>query len=215
MNKSFIYEPPFYNIEVTFTGVFCAVVCVVCAVMAILNVYIPRGLAIIFGAVAFYQVWNTFISLSNPERVTVDEDNDSISFSGFGRVDAYKLSELSTFLVRPFPSSGKTYIRVQNHNIFKGRYWVPTKMFSDGEELFAYLVELSYRVHPNSLQARAHDVNKDYLEHADQIKAIRSQRKSERRSRATNAVKKLSAKQNAEPQITSVQTIKEEGSSHV
>ena len=171
----------------TFTGGFCAVICLACVAIAALDIFIPRGLALVFGAVAFYQVWNTFISLSNPERVEIDEEGDSISFSGFGRVDSYKLSELSTFLVRPFPSSGKTYIRVQNHNIFKGRYWVPTKMFSDGGELFTYLVNLGYKVHPNSLQARAHDVNKDYLEHADQIEAIRSKERSARRSRSTNS----------------------------
>ena len=153
MKKSFVYEPPFYKIEVTFTGVFCAVVCIACIAIAVLDAFIPRGLALIFGAVAFYQVWNTFVSLSNPERVEIDEEGDSISFSGLGRVDSYKLSELSTFLVRPFPSSGKTYIRVQDHNIFKGRYWVPTKMFSDGGELFAYLVNLGNKVHPNSLLA--------------------------------------------------------------
>ncbi len=108
MKKSYVYEPPFYNIEVTFTGVFCAVICLACVAIAALDIFIPRGLALVFGAVAFYQVWNTFISLSNPERVEIDEEGDSISFSGFGRVDSYKLSELSTFLVRPFPSSGKT-----------------------------------------------------------------------------------------------------------
>lgn len=191
MKKSFVYEPPFYKIEVTFTGVFCAVVCIACIAIAVLDAFIPRGLALIFGAVAFYQVWNTFVSLSNPERVEIDEESDSISFSGLGRVDSYKLSELSTFLVRPFPSSGKTYIRVQDHNIFKGRYWVPTKMFSDGGELFAYLVNLGNKVHPNSLLARTHDVNKDYLEHADQIEAIRSRERSAQRSRRTTKAKKL------------------------
>ena len=191
MKKSFVYEPPFYKIEVTFTGVFCAVVCIACIAIAVLDAFIPRGLALIFGAVAFYQVWNTFVSLSNPERVEIDEEGDSISFSGLGRVDSYKLSELSTFLVRPFPSSGKTYIRVQDHNIFKGRYWVPTKMFSDGGELFAYLVNLGNKVHPNSLLARAHDVNKDYLEHADEIEAIRSRERSAQRSRRTTKAKKL------------------------
>lgn len=195
MKKTYVYEPPFYNIEVTFTGVFCAVICVACIVMAVLDAFIPRGLAIIFGAVAFYQVWNTFVSLSNPERVTVDEEGDSICFSGFGREDTYQISKLSTFRVRPFPSSGKTYIRVQNHNIFKGRYWVPTKMFSDGGELFSYLVDLSNKVHPDSLQARAHEVNKDYLEHADQIKSIRSQQKIERRKRRSRNGKQLVSEQ--------------------
>ncbi|MCI2187373.1 MAG: hypothetical protein LKK41_03300 [Olsenella sp.] len=195
MKKSYVYESPFYNIEVTFTGVFCAVVCIACIAIAGLDVFIPRGLALIFGAVAFYQVWNTFVSLSNPERVEIDEEGDSISFSGFGRVDSYKLSELSTFLVRPFPSSGKTYLRVQNHNIFKGRYWVPTKMFSGGGELFAYLVNLGNKVHPNSLQARAYDINKDYLNHADQIEAVRSKERSARRNNRTKTRNKLRSRQ--------------------
>lgn len=190
MKKTFLYEPPFYNIEVTFTGVFCAFVLVACIVFAITDTFIPRLLAIIFGCVAFYQVWNTFVSLSNPEKVSVDEEGDTISFSGFGRTDTYKISTLTTFLVRPFPSSGKTYIRVGDHNIFKGRYWVPTKMFSDGAELFQYLCDLEYKVHPDSLKARARTVNQEYLDHADEIKAIREQEKAEKRTKRSSKRKR-------------------------
>jgi|GEM_PF-561764 len=183
MKKTYVYEPPFYQIEVTAVGVLCAAVLVACIWMAVANVGIGPELSVVVGIVCFYQVWNTFVSLSNPERVIVDEDADTITFSGYGRENTYVISELKTFLVRPFPSSGKTYVRVNDHSISKGRYWVPTKMFNDSRELFDFLCNLEYRVHPDSIKARARNVNQEYIDHADQIKAIEERQRAEKRQK--------------------------------
>ncbi|WP_035425315.1 hypothetical protein [Atopobium fossor] len=161
MEKKYVYEAPFYFIEVVLVGILCAVVTVICLALAVFRPILSPGLLVFIAAVAFYQVWNTFISISNPETVTLSDSE--ISFSGFNRIHTYKINELSTFLVRPFPSSGKTYVRVGNHNIFKGRYWVPTKMFSDGKELFNQINELDYKLNPASLKSRARRVNSEYI----------------------------------------------------
>jgi hypothetical protein len=177
MKKTYIFEQPFYSIEVVATGAFCIFILVACIGCFISDTLIPRGLCIVFGIAAAYQAWNTFVSLSNPERVTIDEDEGIISFSGFGRSDIYEISKLSKFLVRPFPSSGKTFIRVNDYNAFKGRYWVPTKMFNDSRELFDSLCNLEYKIHPDSLKARARDVNQEYIDHAEQIKQIQKSKR--------------------------------------
>ena len=183
MKRTFVYEPPFYHIEVTAVGVVCAVLLAACVWMAVTGAGLGTELAVVVGVVCFYQVWNTFVSLSNPEKVVVDEDAGTITFSGYGRSDTYVVSELTTFLVRPFPSSGKTYVRVNDHSLVRGRYWVPTKMFNDSRELFDYLCDLEYRVHPDSIKARARNVNQEYIDHADQIKAIEEQQRAEKRQR--------------------------------
>lgn len=161
MEKKYTYEAPFYFIEVVLVGVVCIAVMIICRALALFYPILPPGLLVFIAIIAFYQVWNTFISLSNPEIVTLSDSE--ISFAGFNRVHSYKIDELSTFLVRPFPSSGKTYIRVNNHTIFKGRYWVPTKVFSDGKELFAQINELDYKINPDSLKSRARRVNSEYI----------------------------------------------------
>jgi len=78
-------------------GVLCAAVLVACIWMAVANVGIGPGLSAIVGIVCFYQVWNTFVSLSNPERVIVDEDADTITFS-----DTVARTPMSSLSSRPF-----------------------------------------------------------------------------------------------------------------
>jgi len=177
MKKAYIYEQPFYGIEVVFTGVFCVCIALACIFCLVTGRFIPRGLCIVFGIAAIYQAWNTFISLSNPEKVIVDDEKNQLIFSGFGRNDSYTISDIKVFNVRPFPSSGKTFIRINNYRLTKGRYWVPTKMFSDGQELFNYLCDLDYRINPHSLKSRARDVNSEYIAHTDQIKKGKRNRK--------------------------------------
>ena len=183
MKRTFVYEPPFYHIEVTAVGVVCAVLLAACVWMAVTGAGLGTELAVVVGVVCFYQVWNTFVSLSNPEKVIVDDDAGTITFSGYGRSDTYVISELTTFLVRPFPSSGKTYVRVNDHSLVRGRYWVPTKMFNDSRELFDYLCDLEYRVHPDSIKARARNVNQEYIDNADKIKAVQERERAERKQK--------------------------------
>jgi len=178
MKKTYVYEPPFYQIEVTAVGVLCAAVLVACIWMAVANVGIGPGLSAIVGIVCFYQVWNTFVSLSNPERVIVDEKRghhhvlrDTV------REDTYVISELKRFLVEArFPSSGQDLRSCQrsHSHLPRDATGCPTKMFNDSRELFDFPVAtLNTRCHPGFDQGppRATSTRK-YIDHADQIKAI-------------------------------------------
>lgn len=73
------------------------------------------------------------------------------------------MKDIDSFLVREFPSSGKIYLRVNDASLVSGRFWIPTKMFNDSEELFSLLRDLEYKIHPDSLKARARRTNEEYL----------------------------------------------------
>ncbi|MCI1934025.1 hypothetical protein [Alkalibaculum bacchi] len=178
MSKTYVYEPPFFSFEVTFIGFFCAVICILSLIFSLIGLYLSKGIWIMASIVSFYQVWNTFISHSNPEKITIDENE--ISFYCYRKTTKYKFININSFKLREFPSSGKIYLRINNATIFHGRYWVPTKMFNDSEELFRTLQNIEYQIHPDTLKARARRVNEEYIEHADEIKALRNKKRKQK-----------------------------------
>ena len=56
------------------------------------------------------------------------------------------------------------YIRINDSSLFKGRYWLQTRVMTDGRELFQRICDLEFRIHPDTLKARARRVNSEYLE---------------------------------------------------
>ena len=160
MNKTFTYIKRFFVIEVILTGLISLGALIVCPLMAYRGVLPP--VMIMLAIAAFYQVWNTFIAIANPEKVTITDD--SIIFSCWGREDKYPFSELAEFRVREFPTAGKMYIRINNHNLFHGRYWLQTNQMTDGKELFRLICDMEYQIHPDTIKARARRINTEYLE---------------------------------------------------
>lgn len=160
--KEYSYDKKFFNIQVTLTGIFSILIAIGCLIGIILGQ--PPALLTLAIIAAVYTAWNDFISNSNPEKVIIADDY--ISFSSFGREDKYMFDQLESFKLREFPSAGKIFIRVNNAGIFKGRYWVHTRNFSDGKELFMRLIDMEYNIHPDSLKAKARRVNTEYIEKA-------------------------------------------------
>jgi hypothetical protein len=80
----------------------------------------------------------------------------------FNRTDDYHLSQLKSFKIREFPTAGKMYLRMDGGGLLKGRYWLNTKNYNDGQELFRLLLDMEYEKHPESLKARARRVNTEY-----------------------------------------------------
>lgn len=206
--KTYTYEQPFFTIEVLITGIFCAFIAVVCLVFAALQMYLPPALSVMFAVVALYQVWNTFIAIANPEKVTFEDD--AISFSAFGRTDRFAYSDISEFRVREFPSAGKMYIRINDGGLLKGRYWIQSKVMSDGEELFNRILDFEYAKHPDTIKARARRVNTEYLEHQEQIEEHLA---ADKRAARENLKKKITPKGRKSNRSRSVQ--KESKSSRV
>lgn len=169
--KTYSYQQPFFSIEVVATGLFCVFLAVACLICAMLNVLLPPALACVFAAVALYQVWNTFVSISNPREVSIGDG--TISFSAFGRNDTYSLEKIDEFRVREFPSAGKMYIRINGGGLLRGRYWLQTSVMTEGKELFQRITDIEYAKHPETIKARARRINTEYLEHKDQIEAYK------------------------------------------
>ena len=182
LKTTYSYLKRYFFIEVTLTGMVCLAALVVCPYLAYKGI-VP-GIMIVLMVPAAYQVWNTFIAIANPETVEIDEE--AISFSAWGRTDRYAWSDVRSFRVREFPSAGKMYIRINDSSLFKGRYWLQTRVMTDGRELFQRICDLEFRIHPDTLKARARRVNSEYLEAegasgGDRPKSRRHDRKGKKR----------------------------------
>lgn len=158
--KEYKIDSRYFNIHITANGIVAACVIIAC-IVGIIEGFYPRLLALVM-VVAGYTVWNTFVAVGNPQKVSISDD--FVSFSAYGRTDIFELCELSRFMIREFPSAGKMYIRVNQAGLFKGRYWLYTMMFNDGKELFQRMLEIERNIHPDSLKTQAYRTSVKYTE---------------------------------------------------
>lgn len=129
-----------------------------------MGLFLAPGLLILFAVVALNQVWNTFVAIANPRVVTIDDG--SIAFSAFGRTDRYELPAIREFRIREFPTAGKMYVRVNGGGATRGRYWIQTRVMTEGDDLFRKLLDIEYAKHPDSIKARARRVNSKFMKRA-------------------------------------------------
>lgn len=160
MAKEYAFDKKTFGVQVTATGVFALLILLMCIYSMITKPY--AGLFAVIGVVAAYTVWNTFVSISNPEKIIIGEDY--ISFKAYGREDKYNFCDVTQFRIREFPSAGKMFIRVNQSNLLKGRYWVHTRQIEEGKELFRRLLDMEYDMHPDTIKARARRTNTQYAQ---------------------------------------------------
>ena len=148
--KEYIFDPKKFRMKVTVTGVFCVLI----ALYSIWQV-ITGGEAIwaIVLIIAGYTVWNSFVTISNPSKVTLSDEE--IVFSAYGREDHFPMTEITSFRVKDFPNVRKLFIRINNASWLHGRYWVPAAFFNDTDELYKAILDIEERIHPNTLKAMA------------------------------------------------------------
>jgi len=154
MSKAYVYNPREYFWKVTLTGLVAAAVLVVSAYMIVTR----SDLRILFAFVALvagYTVLNTFVVRTYPSQIILEEDG--ISFHAYGRTTKYRFDEINSFLVKDWRGSGRMYIRINDSNMLRGRYWLYLRRCNDGDELFLYLLKLEYKTHPTSWKAKAWD----------------------------------------------------------
>lgn len=153
MAKTYTFEEPYYTIEVTATTIVSALAVPFCIYHVIRGDLLTPGLLMFFIAAAIYQVWNVLVSAAYPHHVIIDDE--SISFCWRNRQDRYLLDEITEFRARANVRNGRIFLRVNKPTIFRGRYWMGTQDFTDGQELFKYIDELECKIHPDGLKARA------------------------------------------------------------
>lgn len=85
---------------------------------------------------------SSFIGLHNPSSIKVTDQ--SITFSGFGRIHTYTWEEAGIIFVRKYEYAGKTFIRLGKPRILGGRYWITHEM-NDYKELLSLLEQKSQK----------------------------------------------------------------------
>lgn len=103
--------------------------------------------------ISFYSVTNNFIYKANSSRVEIGED--IITFESYNKKKSYRISQLKSFRTNGMTSTKKVYIRLRDMDNNRGRYWIHTRSFDNGDELYNELMKIEEEKHPNSLKARA------------------------------------------------------------
>ena len=148
--KEYNYNAKKFNMKVTVTGVFCVLIALYSVWQLFATGESIWGIAFI---IAGYTVWNSFVTISNPSKVVLSDEE--IVFSAYGREDHFLMTEIHSFRVKDFPNVRKLFIRVNNASWLKGRYWIPAAFFNDTDELYKAILDIEERVHPNSLKSVA------------------------------------------------------------
>lgn len=148
---TYTYDSSVYARKVTFTGILCAGVLIYSAVSMVLGGITPGWVGV--GAVAAYTVWETFISLSNPSQVKMDENG--IVFYAYGREHRYNWSEIRRLRIKEFTGARKLFVRINRAGLLRGRYWLHCYYFNDTDELYNAMVDKECRMHPDSIKAWA------------------------------------------------------------
>ena len=157
MNE-FKYNRLLYLFDVIITGI----VAIGAFIASLVYFHSNLSLLLLIGIVCIYTIWNSFVSKVHPEKIVIKENE--IVFESFNSKDRYYIDGTDRFQLREFPSSGKLYLRIGNEQLQKGRYWINTKNYNNGQELFQLFRDLDYKINPDSLKSKARRVNTEYLQ---------------------------------------------------
>ena len=157
MNE-FKYNRLLYLFDVIITGI----VAIGAFIVSLVYFHSILSLLLLVGIVCIYTMWNSFVSKVHPEKIVIKENE--IVFESFNSKDRYYIDGTDRFQLREFPSSGKLYLRIGNEQLQKGRYWINTKNYNNGKELFQLFRDLDYKINPDSLKSKARRVNTEYLQ---------------------------------------------------
>ena len=157
MNE-FKYNRVLYLFDVIITGI----VAIGAFIASLVYFHSNLSLLVLVGIVCIYTMWNSFVSKVHPEKIVIK--GNEIVFESFNSKERYYIDGTDTFQLREFPSSGKLYLRIGKAQFKKGRYWINTKNYNNGKELFELFRDLDYQINPESLKSKARRVNTEYLQ---------------------------------------------------
>ncbi|HBF0730251.1 TPA: hypothetical protein KNO10_003450 [Clostridioides difficile] len=147
--KKYKYDSKRYLLSVTIPGFFMILI----LIYALFNNYTNFNLNIysLLIIVCTYGIFNTFISSSNPKKIIID--SKCIHFTSFMTTHKYEIKGIEKIRIREFYNK-KIYLKINDGNLFKGRYWIRTNMFNNSIELYSYFIELEECLYPDSLKFR-------------------------------------------------------------
>lgn len=149
--KRYKYLKNRFLIEHTITNIF-ALIIIFFSVYHILkgNLPILMTLALIS---SLYSVINNFIYKVNTETIIIGKDE--IAFESYNKKDNYRIEEIKQIKLKEYPTNGKIYVRLTDKNNTLHRYWIHTRSFENGKELFKELMYVEFHKHPNTLKAKS------------------------------------------------------------
>lgn len=151
MQKTYSYDRGRYRFKVVIASYIMIAVAIILTILFILR---PTQYIYLLGiGAAIYGTLNTYVFKSYPRDVVITDD--SISFVSFGEVK-YDINQLTTFNVREF-ANAQFFIRVEDKNGKRGRYWVFYYYFSDREEMINELYYIEKKVHPKNIKFRGRE----------------------------------------------------------
>ena len=130
------------------------------------------GLLMFILIICVYNVWNEFISLSNPYEFELGKD--SVTFRAYKQEHTYKISEMTNFSMRMVAGNTSIYMNINKGGILKGRYWIRVPEFEEQDEIVDYFYDLDEKVNPDSVVTRA---RKEGRERLAQKKELEKQKK--------------------------------------
>ena len=157
--KTYIYKDVVYKRKVKFTGAYCGAILLICAYY-----FLFRGmnfLLVPIMIVCLYTYWETYVSLANPEEVIIDDR--AITFRGCGKEHTFLWKDIYRFKCKEFIQARKIFLRINEASMTKGRYWINCYYFNDCDELFMFLLDKEYEIHPDSMKAIARRSNEEDL----------------------------------------------------
>lgn len=157
--KQYQYKPSCFFVQVTLPGIFTALIGLFSIYQMIVSDYGPAyGFVLL---VAIYHVWNTFVSVSNPEKISVNANK--ILFHAYGKEHSYDLDEIEHFYMRMIGGRKRIYLTINHGGIFRGRYWIRLEEFSENTEVEEKLSQMEAQIHPNSILVEAKKQGKERL----------------------------------------------------
>ena len=149
--KSYIYKKSHYLIQHTIPGIFTLLIGLYCLIRQVMTGF--DGLLMFVLIICVYNVWNEFVSLSNPYEFDLGEE--TITFRGYNKEHTYKISEMTAFSMRMVAGNTKIYMNIDKGGLLKGRYWLRVSEFDDDKDIIDYFYDLDERVNPHSVITKA------------------------------------------------------------
>lgn len=157
--KHYVYKPSHFFIQMTLPGMFTIFIGIFCLIQFLTVGQNPLYLLVL--CLCIYNIWNVFISLSNPSEIMIDEK--TVEFRAYGRSHKYQISQIENYHMRPLAGNTRIYMTFDNGGILKGRYWVRLCEFSEEKELEYFFYDLEAKINPDSLVVEARSQGRERL----------------------------------------------------
>lgn len=174
--KTYTYRENLYRRKVKFTGAYAGVLFLAAAAYFLFQGV--QFLLVPVMIVCFYTYWETYVSLANPQEVVINDK--SITFRGCGKEHTYLWKDIYSFRVKEFVTNRKIFLRINEASMMRGRYWINCMYFNDTDELYMFLRDKEYEIHPNSVKAIARRSNEEEFLKRQEMKAKKEAEKAEK-----------------------------------